>query len=401
MLTDWSNACRRRSAVRTGLVIAACLGYISLQGVVGVQRVEAAVSVPLPPTPAQVAADPAAYPKLYLQTKPIGIPSGFSGPCPLCSINGGGNFTPNPVPSNAYYALYNDLTDPNHTVLQAEGNAEPQGSLRALLEIGGPCSSTSVQTYGSGAPCLADSTVAYDVEWFMYGYAVAAMPNQPHYGAGDVHLAVVTNNSHPGGQENNNGADLFNALESQTYQYASSLNNWAATFNNNVRFYVDGGSDIETQWDSPTAADSLPLAASFNSAWASSGISLAFADNGAMYSSCASASCWTSPSDHGWTMEQIYDANSGSTDANLAYVDDVSWPEIYDSQWPAYYADMDNAAIGAGQSSAQYDSILFGCSVGNEPTPAKSEADFAAATGIQTDVTSMHALGSHSTTGYC
>ncbi len=301
-------------------------------------------------------------------------------------------------PTSSYYALYNDISDPNHTNLSNEGTNEPpanqEGSFSVIF-VGGPCSSTSIQTFGG--PCVNDTTVAQAADWWIYGYAHNAAHNQSNV----AQMVLATNNS----TSADNGNDFLWTLVNTAGEYASVTNAWLAQNDQLDRVSVQGGNDLETNFNSPAISDPEVVDfgnASYSACQLGDGCYTMY-DLGAMYNSCNAASCWDQPLDHGWSQHQIWMVNRG-------YPFTAASPEIYDTSWPAYYADLDQAADAARPTSCtdshcswapNYIIVLYGCAVGDETNADTAYTDFNKAVVNQQDQsgapysTSVHAYGNH------
>ncbi len=177
-------------------------------------------------------------------------------------------------------------------------------------------------------------------------------------------------------------------MVSNTYAYASQLNQWANQNNVGITFFVSGGDDIETNFSDP-----YPVVDSWVSAWDNSAFAyrssayMEMYDNGAQYDYCNSSSCWDQPLDHNWSSHQLWQEQWG-------YGSAFSFPEMYRRNWGYYYEDLNKAAAAANKPTVGYTGVMWGCGTGgDEPSANQAHVDFSAQTGQSPqDTTTIHAL---------
>jgi hypothetical protein len=294
-----------------------------------------------------------------------------------------------PPYSFSWYANDSDLKNASTAIKNMGVNAPSHPDQLVFLEVGGWCTSNSTHVDPYGGTCSESAsdnyTVAYDLEWYMYGYEITGTHAQQQ----SMGVAATTNNSVAGSNTTNanaQGRDWQGAVNANLAAYANTLNNYNASNGFPLRFYAEAGNDLETNFGGPAPA--TQWVSGFN---AVDSAGLGMDDNGAYYGTCASAGCWNTALDHGWSAAQKYYTSWGATD-------DFGFPEIYNTGWPTYYRDLDSAAAAVG-SAANYgvpvwDGVMWGCGTGgNEPGPAHAWADFANTTGQSTSyLTYIHSL---------
>lgn len=257
---------------------------------------------------------------------------------------------------------------------------------QVFLEVGGWCTSntTHIDPYGSFGSCSESASdnyqVATDLEWYLYGYETSTT-HTGHTGQQSLTLVATTNNSVAGSDTTNadaQGKDWEKAINTNLRAYADYLNNYNKSHSYSLRFYVEGGNDLEGGFGGP--GPGVSWVRGFNSV-DSAGI--AMTDNGGYLGTCADKSCWNTPVDHGWSASQKYYTNWGAT-----Y--DYGFPEIYDTGWPVYYKDLDSAAASVGANGSLpygvpgWTGTMWGCGTGgSEPNPDQAWADFVNGVGKQ------------------
>lgn len=310
-----------------------------------------------------------------------------------------------PAASDSHYVTLAD-GQAYQTVLYNEGYNEPSpttcnGGLTVFLEFGGVCSTGSIwvyQTTCTGDGGVSDYTVAFWAQYFLDGYA----NNPAHHQSGALYLDVGVNNSVDWGSSTASiyyaeGEDLNANIAANTIPYADKLNNWANASGYKESFFVEGGNDTETIWNTTDAG--FPAATiQWYKGWAcaSNGLTgcpftfLSVQNNGAQFSSCSTKSCWDKVTDHQWTSDQIWQTVA----TNFA----EGFPEMYDTNWGTYYRDLYLAATSAGKPTYQYYGVMWGCGTGgNEPNASQAYTDFfnqnpQQSGGSYAQLTTMHAL---------
>jgi len=294
-----------------------------------------------------------------------------------------------PPYSFSWYPNDSDLKNASTAIKNMGVNAPSHPNQLVFLEVGGWCTSNSTHIDPYSGTCSESAsesyTVAYDLEWYMYGYETSGSHAQQQ----SMGVVATTNNSVAGSNTTNANAQgryWEGAVNANLEAYANTLNNYNASNGLPLTFYAESGNDLETNFGGPAPA--IDWVNGFN-AVDSAGIGME--DNGAYYGTCASAGCWNTPLDHGWSAAQKYHTSWGATD-------DFGFPEIYNSGWATYYRDLDAAAAAVG-SAANYgvpvwDGVMWGCGTGgNEPNAPSAWADFANAVSQSPSyLTYLHAL---------
>ena len=287
--------------------------------------------------------------------------------------------------SNSWYITAADLASSGGVIYSLGYNA-PSGPQVVFLQAGQVCITSSggsgFLTYGGG--CQPTYNVAHAVQWWLYGF----QQNPAHRGSGYVVLCVTTSN----GTSSNTTANyrvaaegLYEDLVNYTVVYANYLN----AGNYNARYVVAGGIDAETSWDKPNEVSGWLVGWLTKRAGLST--QLNFGTDGAYYGTCATASCWDSPIDHGWAPSQMYAVYYGWPGSN-------SYPQIYDRSWPAYYQDLNQAAASAGKTQIPYTGVMWGCGTGgDEPNASQAYSDFSS--GVHQSPAYLTLM--HSLTGSC
>lgn len=275
-----------------------------------------------------------------------------------------------PGKSISYYMRSGD----SNSTIQSMGYNAPTVSsgIQVVLDWGGWCSDgKSVTAFNS--TCLADTTVAYRSEYWLYGYYLNSNHNHTF-----VTVTLGTNNSVTSNTASNattHGKDWYTAIANKMGNYSNTLNNAAFNQGANIFSRVGGANDMETNWNAPGVT--TPWVAAYNSLYGGNSTYIPVYDFGAYYGTCATSSCWNSVVDHGWTPHQKYNVQWGY---NAAY----STPEIYNSSWATYYKDLNLAAVAAGTHRVNASAALWSCGTGgSEPSAAQAWADLANATGWQ------------------
>lgn len=351
-----------------------------------------AVDLPVPPPP------PAAVPDNLLAVTPeVASTPTAELTAKLNGANGDNILNPLTVTvppySQSWYPTAYDLAhaaDSGSWLYKAGYNAPTHVDDKVILEIGAWCTSgtQTVDTYGGS--CTSESTVAYDLEYYMYGYY---MNSSHRSGASDLVVEAATNNFIAASNTTNataQGGNWQQAIDLNMQHYADQINSYLSSIGSNLRINSAVGNDFETQWGGPTPA--MYWMNGMDSANSSAGLS--FVDDGAYYGTCKYASCWNSALDHGWSVAQKYRTNWGDDYAVLAA------PEIYDTGWPTYYADLDAAARAVGSTAKYgvpiYSMVLWSCGVSGASVTNVSNAytDFYNATGQATkNLTYLHSEG--------
>jgi hypothetical protein len=267
--------------------------------------------------------------------------------------------------SYSWYITAADIASSGSGIYSLGYNA-PSGPQVVFLQAGQVCITSSggsgFLTYGGGCQSTYE-IAAHAVQWWLYGF----QQNPAHRGSGYVVLCVTTSN----GTSSNTTANyrvaaegLYEDLANNTQVYANYLNRG----DYNARYVVAGGIDAETSWDKPNEVSGWLVG--WLTKRSTSSTQLNYGADGAYYGTCATASCWDAPLDHGWAPSQMYAVYYGWPGAN-------SYPQIYNSNWSTYYKDLNQAAASAGKAQIPYTGVMWGCGTGgNEPSAAQAYSDF-------------------------
>jgi len=314
------------------------------------------------PTPPTGGVGTAILPAIAKQKTNIGLPA------PLAVS---ANVTP-PLVSQSYYVLASQGA--SHTPVYNEGHNAPTGSQLVFLQFGGICNGDGVFVY-QAFECIDDTTIAWQAEWWLYGYA----QNPSHRNSGTVEVAVTVNNSvgsDTASGVNGEAQHLYASIISNTLAYATELNIWSSYNGLGETYAVAGGNDIEPNFNGPGV--STPWADGWVTAASHYNDYLLYMVDGAYYGTCASAACWNTPGQNGWTPHQIYYVNWGALPG-------YSVPQMYDNTWGNYWNDLNNAASSVGIAGGatygrdQFTGVMWGCGIAgiSEPNPKQAYTDFA------------------------
>ena len=134
-----------------------------------------------------------------------------------------------------------------------------------------------------------------------------------------------------------------------------------------LRVYIWAGDDVENGYNSPAASLAWLQGVTDADITGSDAGWIKVMDFGAIFTTCRSKSCWTTPqggSANNWKQQDSYNAEYG-------ILADWPAPEIYNSVNSSgggnsqYYDDMDAAASDQGVGIPSYVMILHGCGSGD------------------------------------
>lgn len=288
----------------------------------------------------------------------------------------------------------------------------------SILAFGVPCNEESVSAFGSCSdPRLHDELFDAALH-FQLGY----MDNDLHAHS-QLTIVVGTNNSWISSldsvQGNAGAAAILDGHARDLFAEVTDLKyiTEGIAFGDQITFVVEGGNDIETEWDEDANSvwrgpeETLPWVRAWNEEWYEWAdecgepercvIGAAMINFGAYFRDCDNSGCWddrrtgTQYSHERWSPHQIYDVSWGGR--NPDYVVDEVIPQQYVEGWGTYWRQLNDAARATLNPAIAFLGVLWGCNAATgpnaQPNAGEAYSDFASETGQRPPyLTEIHAL---------
>jgi hypothetical protein len=275
-----------------------------------------------------------------------------------------------PSTGQSFYVTYQDLTDPNCTQIDADAKAAVAlPNTMVILQIGAPSGSADISPYGTTTDMSIQTAIGDLADCYLPAWFNAA----PAKDTGYVSVTTTSDGADTSGSDQaTNGAAFYNNMYLEWASVVELYEYYVGDAFAGIMNYQAAGDDVEPGYKE-TDTLALDWLGGFNSEeeLAAAGEDSAYGyeltplyDDGVNLETCASASCFDTPDDLHWTSDDQWEVFWG-----LTY--DYGLPEVYDTGWPQYYADLDTAAKAAnptGDKSAggpvpTWSGVLFECTV--------------------------------------